>query len=152
MTFQEVSAFTAALAALLVAVGWLLKKAWGFTRLSVHAFETIQKELTPNGGFTTYDLVRKLKAQSDVHETRLDAIEETAQQAVTAAGLAVNEAKAGRAILTEAQQVTTTQIRDTQRVVEELHTRIELAQAFTMRADDPRGQRRLGVRLDDDPT
>lgn len=92
------------------AAGWTLKRLWGAAVLSVHAFETIQRELAPNGGESTYDLVRKVKAQGDQHEARLTDVEaltrsaagaaaqaaEEARLAVTAANIAVAEARASR--------------------------------------------------------
>lgn len=100
-SLQDLSAGLIALVAALTALGWLLKRIWRFLRIAVKAAETIQRELTPNGGGSTYDLVRKVNARVDQLETQAGVIGDKANEAVIAAGLAVNEAKAARGILTE---------------------------------------------------
>lgn len=107
----------AVIAAGLGGLGWVLKHSFGFLKLFVKAVNTVQRELVPDHGESTYDLVRQLKdlvwqlkTQADVHQTRLDEIEplirsasqaaEAAQgkahEAVRAAETAVDEARAGR--------------------------------------------------------
>lgn len=111
MSLGPLAAEVTAVIALLTALGWGGRRLWRFLRLSVHAFETIvgddkrpglagrlelvEKQLQPNGGGTLRDSINRI-------ETRVDEIDTSARQAVTAAGLAVNEAKAGRAVMEEA--------------------------------------------------
>lgn len=93
MTIETLAAPIVALVAGLAALGWLLRRGWRFVTLSVHAFETIQHELRPNSGSSTYDLVRTMKAQADVHEERLDQLGLMAGQAAGAAEAAVRDAQ-----------------------------------------------------------
>ena len=44
---QETSAGVVALVAMLVALGWLFKKAWTFLRLTMRAVDTIRRNSTP---------------------------------------------------------------------------------------------------------
>jgi hypothetical protein len=77
----EWSAAIVAIAAAVSALGLLSRRLWRFVRLSVHAFETIQRELTPNGGGSTHDLVRKLAARTDGLEEHVDQVHSAAQEA-----------------------------------------------------------------------
>lgn len=112
------------LVAVLGALGALSKKAWKVTRQAVHAFETIQRELSPNGGGSTYDLVRKqigktddLSSQVESLRAKVDGVEISAKKAVVAADLAVGEAKAGRAIVQDLSGQNRERIRDLRTVV-----------------------------------
>jgi hypothetical protein len=134
MSIDQIAVPVVGLVALLTAVGWLTQRLWRVIRLSVHAFETIQKELSPNGGGSTHDIVRQLKVQADLHELRLDEIGTEAKQATasagqaaeradlaaTAAGQAVDEAKTARAAMTESDRRTSERIATTQGAVESL--------------------------------
>lgn len=65
----------------LTAVGVMVRRLWRFVRLSVHAFETIQRELTPNGGGSTHDLVRKLAKRVDESDDKIAAVQSSAEEA-----------------------------------------------------------------------
>jgi hypothetical protein len=91
-----------AVATALSALGWMTRRFWRFIRLSVHAFETIALELSPNGGGSTYDLVRKLKTQSDALERRLEGVTSDAQAAQVLADKAVRVAESSAVSMREA--------------------------------------------------
>lgn len=117
MDLTQMSSAVVALVALLGAIRWLSQRLWHFAILSVHAFETIQKELNPNGGGSTYDLVRKVKAQNDLQDERLAAVEAKADTAVA-------EAKQGRAVMADAHKQNVAEIARTQGALEALTSQV----------------------------
>lgn len=80
-TLLELCAAVVLVLATLTALGVTSRRLWRFTRLSVHAFETIQRELNPNGGGSTHDLVRKLAVRMDDTDMRIAAVQASADAA-----------------------------------------------------------------------
>jgi hypothetical protein len=61
-------------------------------------------QLEKNSGSTMHDSVRRIEQRVGAIEDQVEEVRESARQAVTAAGLAVNEAKVGRAVTAEAAE------------------------------------------------
>lgn len=106
MTIEQISTPLVALVAGLVALGWLLKRAWRAVRGSVQAVDTIQR---------TYEVVRALKTQGDQHEARLDAFDEAAARTAAAAAADVAAAKVSRANLDASAAATRTALESLER-------------------------------------
>lgn len=112
------------LAAALTALGYLTRSLWRGVRVAVHAAETIQREFNPNGGGSTYDIVRghsselerQTQALSDL-KAEVDAVRSAADTATTKAVQAVNEAKLSRAVIAEAAERNRAQIGEVRQVV-----------------------------------
>lgn len=122
--WADIPIYIAAVLTAFSVIGLALRRLWRFIRLSVHAFETIQRELTPNGGGSTHDLVREhskeladLKAKVEAAAGLATSAASEATEAASAASVAAAAAQVNRAVIAEGAERTRSQISEVRTAV-----------------------------------